>query len=158
MDYFQGVVTEYLVAERVAFVNSELLIQLDADEPKKGRHWYCDAAAINIREQSLYLCEVTYSKTMSGLGKRLLAWNANWLDVRRALARDSGIPEHWTIRPWVFIPRDYSEVLKSRIEELNTAERAEDAMPYPRITHLEDVVPWNYITWDRKVSALEDDE
>ncbi len=30
-------------------------------------------------------------------------------------------------------------------------------MPYPQITHLEDVVPWNYVTWDRKVAALEEE-
>jgi len=157
MDYFQGVVTEYLVADRAAFVNGELLIQLDLDEPRKGRHWYCDAAAVNFREQSLYLCEVTYSKSMSGLAKRLLAWDANWLDVRKALARDCGIPETWTVQPWAFIPRDYSQVLKLKIQELAAADRGEDAMPYPQITHLEDVVPWNYVTWDRKVAALEEE-
>lgn len=100
MDYFQGVVTEYLVADRAAFVNSELLIQLDLDEPKKGRHWYCDAAAVNVREQSLYVCEVTYSKSMSGLSRRLLAWDANWKDLRSSLARDCGIPESWKVQPW----------------------------------------------------------
>jgi len=39
MDYFQGVVTEYLVANRASFINSELLIQLDADKILKGRNW-----------------------------------------------------------------------------------------------------------------------
>ena len=136
MDYFWDV-TEYLVADRGAFVNSELLIQLDLDEPKKGRHWYCDAAAVNFREQSLYLCEVTYSKSMSGLAKRLLAWDANWLDVRKALARDCGIPETWIVQPWAFIPRVYSQVLKLKIQELVAADRCQDAMPYPQITHLE---------------------
>jgi hypothetical protein len=42
MDYFQGVVTEYLRADRTIFVNTECLIQLDGgDPPGKGRHWYC---------------------------------------------------------------------------------------------------------------------
>ena len=158
MDYFQGVVTEYLVADRAAFVNSELLIQLDLGEPKKGRHWYCDAAAVNVREQSLYLCEVTYSKSMSGLSKRLLAWDANWQDLRSSLARDCGIPESWKIQPWAFIPRDYDGALKSRIESLALNGRDEDDMPYPLITYLENLVPWNYVTWDRKVAALENEE
>lgn len=158
MDYFQGVVTEYLVAERAAFVNTELLIQLDPDEPRKGRHWYCDAAAVNIREQSIYLCEVTYSKSMSGLAKRLLAWDANWKEVRSSLARDCGIPESWKIQPWAFIPRDYEDALKSRIEALVVAQRSKGAMPYPLITYLENVVPWNYVTWDRKVAALEGED
>lgn len=158
MDYFQGVVTEYLVADRAAFVNSELLIQLDLNEPKKGRHWYCDAAAANFREQTFYLCEVTYSKSMSGLARRLLAWDANWNDLRNSLTRDCGIPASWKVQPWAFVPQDYSDALKSKIEALANAERAEGAMPYPLITHLEKVVPWNYVTWDRKVVALENDD
>ncbi|MBU2676472.1 MAG: hypothetical protein KJP16_05260 [Gammaproteobacteria bacterium] len=155
MDYFQGVVTEYLVADRAAFVNSELLIQLDLDEPKKGRHWYCDAAAVDIREETLYLCEVTYSKSMTGLSRRLLAWDEHWKELRNALARDCGIPESWQVQPWAFIPKGYDEALKSRIAPLSGIERGADAMPYPLITFLENVVPWNYVTWDRKVVALE---
>ena len=158
MEYFQGVVTEYLVADRASFVNSELLIQLDADEPKKGRHWYCDAAAVNIREETLYLCEVTYSKSMSALSKRLLAWDAHWKELRDAIARDCGIPSSWTIQPWAFIPEAYNQALKSRIAPLASDERNGDVMPYPQITFLENVVPWNYVTWDRKVTALEDEE
>ncbi len=157
MDYFQGVVTEYLVADRAAFVNTELLIQLDLDAPKKGRHWYCDAAAVSIREETLFLCEVTYAKSMSALSKRLLAWDANWEELREALARDCGIPGSWTVQPWAFVPEEYSESLKSRIEPLASIERGGDDMPYPRITFLESVVPWNYVTWDRKVAALEED-
>jgi hypothetical protein len=157
MDYFQGVVTEYLVADRATFVNTELLIQLDPDEPKKGRHWYCDAAAVNIREKALFLCEVTYSKSMAALAKRFLAWDARWSDVRNALIRDCGIPDAWTIQPWAFIPESYNLKLRSGISSLS-GERPIDAMPFPRITYLEQVVPWKYVTWDRKVAALEDDD
>lgn len=156
MDYFQGVVTEYLVADRAAFVNTELLIQLDADDSKKGRHWYCDAAAASFRDSTLYLCEVTYSKTMSALAKRLLAWDANWLELQVALRRDCEIPDSWKIQPWAFIPEKYLPALKIRIEELAAEGRPIEAMPYPRITCLEHVVPWNYITWDRKVADLEE--
>ena len=42
MDYYLGVVTEYLRADRAIFVNTESLIQLDpGDVPVKDRHWYC---------------------------------------------------------------------------------------------------------------------
>ena len=157
MEYFQGVVTEYLVADRASFVNSELLIQLDADEPKKGRHWYCDAAAVNVREKTLFLCEVTYAKSMSALSKRLLGWDSNWEELCIAIARDCGIPGSWSVQPWAFVPERYSEALKSRIAPLANVERGEDAMPYPRITFLESVVPWNYVTWDRKVTAMENE-
>lgn len=157
MDYFQGVVTEYLVADRSSFVNTELLIQLDAHEPKKGRHWYCDAASANFKESTLYLCEVTYSKTMSALAKRLLAWNENWPHLEEALRRDCCIPESWKVKPWVFIPESYYSALKTRIISLEGSDRSAHAMPYPKITFLEQVVPWKYITWDRKVTDLEDE-
>ena len=157
MDYFQGVVTEYLVADRASYVNTELLIQLDSDESKKGRHWYCDAAAANFNESTLYLCEVTYSKTMSALAKRLLAWDENWQELQEALRRDCSIPESWKIQPWAFIPEKYHDALKMKIDILANVNRTPSAMPYPRITYLEHVVPWNYITWDRKVTDLEEE-
>ena len=157
MDYFQGVVTEYLVADRASFVNTELLLQLDEDLPRKGRHWYCDAAAASFRDETLYLCEVTYSKSMAALAQRLLSWNEHWVELRSAVARDCGVPMSWKIQPWVFIPKAYSELLKSKIKFLSDSSRSESDMPYPLITHLESVVPWEYVTWDRKVAALEDD-
>jgi hypothetical protein len=156
MDYFQGVVTEYLIADRATFVNTELLLHLDKDEQIKGRHWYCDAAAVNFRDCTFYLCEVTYSKSMAALAKRLLAWDDHWPELRVAICRDCGISDNWAIQPWAFIPKDYTDALKSRIVKLNEPGRLDYSMPYPRITHLESVVPWNYVTWDRKVEALED--
>jgi hypothetical protein len=62
MDYFQGVVTEFLRADRAMFVNTEYLIQLEPGSSlAKGRHWYCDALAINFKESTVHLCEVSYS-------------------------------------------------------------------------------------------------
>ena len=158
MDYFQGVVTEYLVADRASFVNTELLLQLDAGNPEKGRHWYCDAAAVNFREKTLFLCEVTYSKSMAALARRFLSWNENWCELRTAISRDCGIPRDWIVQPWAFVPKAYSDILKSKIGEIPKSMPTPDVMPYPRITHLELVVPWEYVTWDRKVTTLEDDD
>ena len=46
MDYFEGVVTDYLSADRAMFVNPQCRIQLNAgDTPNKGEHWYCDILA-----------------------------------------------------------------------------------------------------------------
>ncbi len=148
MDYFQGVVTDYLVANRCTFVNSELLIQLDEGKRLKGRHWYCDAAAVSFADDTLYLCEVTYSKTMTGLGNRLLDWNNHWVDVKKAIHRDFKIPGTWTIQPWAFIPEQYIEVLEKRLKKL-PAVPGVGFMPYPKITSLEAVVPWKYDVEDR---------
>ena len=54
MDYFQGVVTDYLRANRSVFVNTECLIQLDeGNKQLKCRHWFCDAMAVNSLRRRL---------------------------------------------------------------------------------------------------------
>lgn len=83
MDYYQGVVTGFLRADRAVFVNTECCIQLHPGaNPDVGMHWYCDAVAINMRERQVFLCEITYSKSLDALVKRLNGWCANW-SVRR---------------------------------------------------------------------------
>lgn len=68
MDYFQGVVTEYLRADRAVFVNSQCLLQLDSGgRLEAGRHWYCDLVALNLREETVYLCEITYDVKVNAL-------------------------------------------------------------------------------------------
>lgn len=157
MDFFQGVVTEYLVADRASFINTELLIQLDSEGAKKGRHWYCDAAAAYFNESVLYLCEVTYAKAMSPLARRLISWSKCWPELEEALRRDSHIPESWQIKPWVFIPENHRTLLEQRIITLENPPQPAIAMPYPKITYLENVVPWRDARWEKKVAALEDE-
>lgn len=155
MDYFQGVVTEYLRADRNVFVNTECLIQLEVgDSPAKGRHWYCDAVAVNLAERRAYLCEVTYSASLTAVVARLRSWATHWTALRAALARDSSVPLDWEAQPWLFIPRARHEVLRRKAagyEELATL----NGMPAPRVTYLESVTPWNYRTWNRDGCALE---
>lgn len=152
MDYYQGVVTEFLRADRAIFVNTECCIQLHpGTSPGAGMHWYCDAVAINMREHQVFLCEITYSRSLDALLKRLTGWNANWPALRLALVRDLCVPADWPVTPWVFIPSDREELLKLKLARLG--QRAAETltqMPKPKITHLERVAPWNYNAWDRK--------
>jgi hypothetical protein len=57
MDYFQGVVTENLRADRAMFVNTECCIQLNpgANPDRTGPHWFCDAVAVNLRDEAVFL-------------------------------------------------------------------------------------------------------
>jgi hypothetical protein len=57
VDYLQGVVIEYLRANRPTFVKTECCIQLNqGDNPyRNGPHWFCDALAINVIESGAYL-------------------------------------------------------------------------------------------------------
>ena len=158
MDYFQGVVTEYLRANRCVFVNTECLIQLDeGDKQFKSRHWYCDAMAVNFRERTVFLCEITYSATMQSLLGRLLAWQQNWLELTVSVLRDSCVPTDWKVQPWLFIPADHHKLFTEKSSRILPTAGASDQMPSPRITYLEAVVPWKYRTWDRKTDALAGD-
>jgi len=158
MDYFQGVVTEYLRADRAMFVNTECLIQLEpGDVPGKGRHWYCDAVATNFRESTVYLCEVTYSSTLHALITRLQAWSNHWPSLRTTIARDCSIPDSWRIEPWLFIPQDRHPTLTKKLSAIVKTDHGINQMPNPKVTYLESVTPWKYRTWDRRTSAHEND-
>jgi hypothetical protein len=151
-DYFQGVVAEFLRADRGIFVNPEILIQLEPGaSPKKGRFWYCDLMAISLRERAVYLCEVTYSSSASALINRLTAWKAHWSELRLALERDCGVDPTWHVTPWVFLPESRKAIYDRKIAALRPF--VEPGMPEPRFTALEDVVPWKYCTWDRLPDA-----
>jgi hypothetical protein len=159
MDYFQGVVTEYLRADRAMFVNTECLLQLEpGDVPAKGRHWYCDALAANFRESRIYLCEVSYSATLQSLLGRLAGWRMHWPALIAALHRDCGLPLDWHVFPWVFIPSICHPVLTKKLDAIPVAVDTTTTMPRPRVTLLESVTPWNYKTWDRRESKIEGDE
>lgn len=158
MDYFQGVVTEFLRANRSTFVNTEYLIQLDEGAtPLKARHWYCDALAVNFQDSTVYLCEITYSKTMTALLSRLQAWAANWEGVCAAIARDSRLAGAWNFKPWVFVPEDSRPLLLRKLELGQSLSLPQRSMPAPVVTTLESVAPWNYCSWDRKHELSERD-
>ena len=151
MDYYQGVVTEYLRANRATFVNMECLIQLEpGDSPAKGKHWYCDAVAVNIRDKTAYLCEITYSKSLSGLIERLNNWSSQWPLIRIALARDCGIPADWHVQPKIFIPGELKKILHIKLPDLADDANWVSEMPKPAVIELEEVVPWKYRSWDRQ--------
>lgn len=148
MDYYQGIVSEYLDADRSVFVNNECYLQLEpGNTPPKGTSWYCDIVAVNLRESAVYLCEVTFSVTLQALLDRLKAWDSNWDRLCAALQRDCSIPPGWKIQPWVFIPEDRRQILEAKHRSIK--------MPAPRVTHLESVVPWKYRSWNRTKDAVD---
>lgn len=144
MDYFQGVVVEFLRANRGVFVNTECMIQLDKDTLKKGRHWFCDVMAADFHNRSVYLCEVTYSKTLHALLTRLKSWDTNWEALCHAVRRDSDIGHDWDIQPWVFIPESCQATYKEKLPMVLPSQNDGVRMPIPRVTLLERVVPWKY--------------
>ena len=153
MDYYQGVVTDYLRADRAVFVNTEYCIQLNpgVNPDTSGLHWYCDAIAVDLRKPAVYLCEISYSKSLAALLKRLKDWNANWPLLRTALVRDSFVQRDWPVRPWVFIPEKCRDPLEAGFNRLPGI--GMQPMPKPKVTNLEDVVPWKYPSWNRVPEA-----
>ena len=158
MDYFQGVVTEFLRAKRSQFVNTEYMINLDLDGTYlKGRHWYCDAVAIDFSEFTVHLCEITYSKTLHSVGVRLQAWSNHWPGVVAAIRRDSSLDEKWQVTPRVFLPQDLEPILQIKIKSLKHPEGVAQSMPQPIVTALEQVVPWKYRSWNGKAFSSHSD-
>ena len=80
MDYYQGVVTEYLRADRAIFLNTECCIQLNpgANPDTTGPHWFCDAVAADFRAEAVFLCEVSYARGLGALLRRFSEWNREW--------------------------------------------------------------------------------
>ena len=157
MDYFQGVVTEFLRANRSTFVNTEYLIQLDEGRtPLKSRHWYCDALAVNFQHTTVYLCEITYSKTMSALLGRLQAWDTHWVAVCESIARDSKLTGNWSFQPWVFVPESSQPLLLRKLRPTQKPVLLQGNMPAPLITTLK-YERWNYCSWDRKHELTDSD-
>jgi len=165
MDYYQGVVIDYLRATRTRFVNTECLIQLaPGDVPKKGEHWFCDAVVVEFvegrsngmsqdkgdqpKKPHVYLCEISYSKSLSALMKRLESWRTHWTGIKAALVHDCGLQADWEVSPWVFIPRDRRALLERKFPP--TASTGPLEMPNPRIKTLEEVVPWLFRDWNGK--------
>ena len=158
MDYYQGVVREFLQTDRSMFVNEELIIDLDYDEKRpqgknaKGRHWICDLAAISQRERTMYLGEVTFNKSLQSLLKRFENWAKVWPELVDSLVRDSGLDRAWKVVPWAFIPEASRDLFDSRIAMMEKVGSGSDDMPSPKVTYLEDCVPWKHKEWKGRPS------
>ena len=150
VDNFESVVIEYLRADRSLFINTQCCIQLNpgANPDTSVPHWYCDAVAVSIKLQAVYLCEITYAHPPTSLLRRLKGWSAQWQPLRLALERDSGIPAAWPLTPWLFIPQGLEARVKAFLGTL-----PKGPMPTPLVTHLEEVLPWRYRSWDRGVTT-----
>jgi hypothetical protein len=91
MDRFQGVVTEYLRADRSCFVNPEFWIRENLESQHDKPHWFVDVLALNMRDKAVYLCEVTYAKQPRALCRRLRSWREHWSLINQTLKEDTCI-------------------------------------------------------------------
>jgi hypothetical protein len=148
VDYYETIMVHYLRSDREIFVNSECCIQLNQgnNPDTSGPHWYCDAFAIDLRAKAAFLCEISYSKGLPSLTRRLKEWHASWELLCLALARDSFLPNGWPVRPWLFVPEHLVPLLLRRIAEIRGREAAQFI---PRITTLEMTQPWHFQSWNR---------
>jgi hypothetical protein len=148
MDYYEGVMLHYLRADRAIFLNTECCIQLNEslNPDSSGPHWYCDAVAADFRSRSIFLCEISYSKGLVSLTKRLKSWHSDWAKVCYALTRDSFLEADWPIRPWLFVPQQLVPLLLKRLDEVAAGQMLNFV---PRIPTLEGIQPWLFPSWNR---------
>jgi hypothetical protein len=147
MDYFQGVVMEYLRADRACFVNPEFWIRGNLEHPHEKPHWFVDVLAISMRDKAAYLCEVTYAKQPRAMLRRLHSWKENWELINKTLREDACIDNGWPLIPWVFAPSLTMAIVEPVLKELFSNGRA---------MTLEKVLPWLYCTYDRKPEAQDE--
>jgi len=137
MSYYEGVVLEYLRRDRALFANPEYCVQIEPGRvPPKGTHWYCDVVTVDFSSKTIFLCEISYSKTQGALVKRLGSWSDNWGAVCKAVNRDSMLPEGWQVRPWLFVPDERLGILIRGLEQIGGTNFK------PRITTLDMIQPW----------------
>jgi hypothetical protein len=141
VDYFQGVVLEYLRADRSCFVNPEFWIRGNLESPHDKPHWFVDVLAVHMKEKKVYLCEVTYAKQPRALVQRLQSWKEHWDIINRTLKEDTGIDKEWPLIPWVFGAPETLRVIEPVLKKL---------FPKGLTMNLEKVLPWLYCTYDRK--------
>lgn len=148
MDYYESVMIHYLRSDRAIFLNSECCIQLNpSDNPdKSGPHWYCDAVAADFRSRTVFLCEVSYSKGLPSLTKRLQGWHDDWEKLCVALTRESFLDTAWPVRPWIFVPEELVPLLLKRFDQIRAGQPLKFS---PRVTPLEIVQPWRFQSWNR---------
>ena len=159
MDYYQGVVTEYLRANRATFVNTEFCINIGMDQTvfPKDSHWYCDAVALSFEEKTIYLCEVTFAAQPHALFRRLLAWNKHWSDVQAAVRRDGhldSLSDTWAVKPWIFVPERGRDLVETRLKDAKISSGLQFEW---KLTTLEKTQPWNYRSWDRRLAEPVED-
>ena len=138
MPYYQDIVGDYLRAERTRFISPEYLLDLGHGGPLSKGCWWIDVLAVDFKEKAIFLCEVSYSKTLTALVRRLRQWSDQWDAICPTLFEHTHVPNNWQITPWVFIPRDYRPVFDRKFKAVTSPRFA------PRITDLEDTAPWKF--------------
>jgi hypothetical protein len=139
VDYYQGIVADFVSSDRSRFVTLEFLLDLgNAGSLIKGRYWYIDVLAVDFRIETVFLCEVSYSKSLTSLIRRLKQWSEHWGELCPALRAQTNVPEDWQVQPWVFIPSDLFAVYERGFKVI--------ASPrfQPVLTPLEATPPWKY--------------
>jgi hypothetical protein len=153
LDYYESVVFDYLRADRAIFINTEYCLQLNkSNNPdKSGSHWYCDALALDFKNNTIFLCEISYDSELKSLANRLRGWHEHWDKVRDAIIRESCLDgmsiKDWPIKPWLFIPSGTQAHLDRHLKRI--AGGGELRFTH-EVTHLEKVQPWLYKSWNRE--------
>jgi hypothetical protein len=148
MDYYEGIVVSYLRADRALFVNTQCLIQLnEGNNPDiMGHHWYCDALTVDFHNKTIFLCETSFSASLTSLTKRLGDWAVNWKRIGTALTRDNALPVDWPYRPWLFVPEHLVPKLTDKLLKIKQTTGVDLKA---KITTLEMAQPWRYCSWNR---------
>jgi hypothetical protein len=140
MDYFAGVVADYLQRNRTLFVNAEFALTLDPKNLAKGNHWYIDFAVMDHPHRTVFLGEVSYAGGLGALTRRLRDWSSHWPAITAAVQGIVSLDQDWSVRPWLFVPEKEVKALIPNLRKLPPEMK-------PVVSTLEMTLPWTY-KWD----------
>jgi hypothetical protein len=143
MDHYEGVVFDYLRADRRLFLNTEFCLQPNPTKNPEKAHWFLDALVVNVGAKQAFLVEITFAEKAQRLRKKLADWREHWPAILKALARDAHLTEEWQVRPWLFLPERQIKDLVGWPRNFG-AMNSQHKSPAPRITPLEMTQPWCY--------------
>ncbi len=132
ISYHQEIVVQYLSSDPRLFISEEYYVGWGKEA--KGEHIWVDVVAVDICNKEVFLVEITSDPYARQIIKKLnLTYSTMLPTVRTAMLGGLGLPDDWSIRPWIFVRREAVSKILDKI----------DSHLVPKITHLE-MTAWEW--------------
>ena len=94
--------------------------------------------SVDFSGRTIWLCEVSFSKTLYALRSRFKQWSDNWEPLQQTLLAEIAVGSDWQIRPRAFTPENLKSVYDAGLQKIGPL--AFD----PKWNALENTAPWRF--------------